>query len=627
MQNPLSIDQAVLHYVNHTRRHVFLTGKAGTGKTTLLREIVSLTHKPTVVVAPTGVAALNAGGVTIHSFFQLPPTTFLPEESARPAAVGFETPASLKRHFNFGRDKKLILQRMELLIIDEVSMLRPDLLDAIDEALRHVRKCPKPFGDVQVLFIGDLLQLPPVIKDQEWELLKEFYSGKYFFNSRVFRRAAPVYAALSKIHRQSDIQFITALNRLRDNGLTSNDVAYLNRYYVPGFSITNHPGYIVLTSLNARADAINQEALRNLKGQSYHFEAVISGNFPSHIYPTDLQLTLKFGAQVMFIKNDVSPTKKYYNGKIGIISAIDETRIRVYFPDEGSHVDVNKFTWEHIKYTADESGNILEEVLGTFSQYPLRLAYAITIHKSQGLTFEKAAIDLARVFMHGQAYVALSRLRTPEGLVLISPMRQSGLDADPDVLEFTHVNEAIDIQTDLPKGVEEYWQTLVDETLQFNNLVQDCTKQLRMVEIRTEGRRQQVADLKAKFDRLQILAEDVDLSALRAGSFSEQCLTVNSLCEFYFSIVDELVSELFVQLSIAGTSAKNKAWITRLKEIEGITSAKAIALFRLRNMARAYRDGNELTCKTIDTAFIKSYRNQKRSEIRPPERIKKEIEN
>ncbi|MEN9909985.1 MAG: hypothetical protein RLZZ540_3144, partial [Bacteroidota bacterium] len=440
MQTLSEAAQYTLQFINQTQRSVFLTGKAGTGKTTLLREIIETTHKNTVVVAPTGIAALNAGGVTIHSMFQLPFSGFIPSftaESQFSETVKFENKESLRRHFKMNGLKKAVIRNMELLVIDEVSMLRADLLDAMDYMMQTVRKKSTPFGGVQVLFIGDLLQLPPVIRDEEWRTLRNYYKGKFFFHSHVIQQSPPLYIELSKIFRQTDTSFISVLNNLRNNQITPEDVQVLNQYVKPNFDLKANKGYITLTTHNAKADAMNAQALEDLKGELITYKPEIIGDFPEKIYPVEHNLQLKVGAQIMFVKNDLAFEKNYFNGKMGIIKSLSSQEILVHFPEEHKTIEVERYEWQNIRYKVDPlTKEVEEEVLGTFVHYPIKLAWAITVHKSQGLTFDKAAIDVSQVFMPGQAYVALSRLRSLDGLVLLSPLRMNGISNDQDVMEY-----------------------------------------------------------------------------------------------------------------------------------------------------------------------------------------------
>lgn len=441
MQEKTDITELTKRFINQTNRSIFLTGKAGTGKTTLLKEIIRTTHKKAVIVAPTGIAALNAGGVTIHSFFQLPFSGFIPAFNVPPTVseqLKLETKDTLVKHFKFTGKRKAILQSVELLIIDEVSMLRADLLDAIDWTLRSIRRENLPFGGVQVLYIGDLLQLPPVIKNEEWNVLRNYYNGIFFFNANVVQEDPPLYIELKKVHRQSDADFIQILNHLRNNQITKDDVQILNQYVNPNFSSKENPGYVTLTTHNAKADSINQAALKELKGKSWFYEADITGEFPPHMHPIDVKTELKVGAQVMFIKNDLSFEKNYYNGKTGVIESLSTEEIFVRFPEENKTIEIERYEWQNIRYSLDDkTQEIKEEVLGTFVHYPIKLAWAITVHKSQGLTFDKAILDVSQVFAPGQAYVALSRLRSLEGLVLLNPIQLNGLENDRQVMSYT----------------------------------------------------------------------------------------------------------------------------------------------------------------------------------------------
>ena len=466
-----------LQFINQTQKSVFLTGKAGTGKTTLLREIIASTHKNTVVVAPTGIAALNAGGVTVHSMFQLPFGGFIPDATAAVLTddMRFETPNTLKRNFKISGQKKGVIQSMELLIIDEVSMLRGDLLDAIDCTLQTVRKKRLPFGGVQVLFIGDLLQLPPVVKDDEWRVLKKYYRGKFFFHSHVLQQNPPLYIELDKIFRQSDEKFIAVLNNLRNNVIELSDIEVLNKYYKPDFDLKTNKGFITLTTHNAKADSINSQSLIDLEGKQLVFKAEITKDFPEKIYPLDVDLKLKIGAQIMFIKNDLSSEKHYFNGKMAVVKSMNAKELMVHFPDENKTIEVEKYEWNNIKYTVNANNKeIEEEVLGTFVQYPIKLAWAITVHKSQGLTFDKAALDVSQVFMPGQAYVALSRLRSLDGLVLLTPFKMNGISNDQDVMEYANnkADETV-LKNSLAQETKHFVHQYLKNTFDWNELAQE----------------------------------------------------------------------------------------------------------------------------------------------------------
>lgn len=457
-------------FINQTNKSIFLTGKAGTGKTTLLKHIVASTHKRCVICAPTGIAALNAGGVTIHSLFQLPFGGFLPIHHPEPQFAGnikLETRDSIRKHFFFNGMRKKLLLSVELLIVDEVSMLRADILDAMDWALRNVRKNPEPFGGVQVLFIGDLLQLPPVVKQEEWNLLSAHYSSPFFFDAHCIRHIPPLFLELDKIYRQDDEVFIGLLNRLRNNRISPSDLETLQPYVNPSFKPGPEEQVITIVTHNAQADRMNQEALDRLKEKPVKYTAEIAGDFPRNLFPIDEELVLKVGAQIMFIKNDVSYEKNFFNGKMGIIESCSKEEIMVHFPEEKRSISVEKYEWENIKYELNPATNEIEgKTIGTFVHYPIKLAWAITVHKSQGLTFDRAVLDLGAVFAPGQAYVAFSRLRSLKGLTLLRPLSLNGLSNDSSVMNYTSNEKQRNAATD-------FQQSLQQETINYlrNRLV------------------------------------------------------------------------------------------------------------------------------------------------------------
>ncbi|WP_022666920.1 helix-turn-helix domain-containing protein [Desulfospira joergensenii] len=416
-------------FAEHTDRHVFLTGKAGTGKTTFLHRLKKESAKQMVVTAPTGVAAINAGGVTLHSFFQLPFGPFVPGSDA------FEN--KRQRMFRFSREKIRIIRSMDLLVIDEISMVRADLLDSIDAVLRRLRAKDSPFGGVQLLMIGDLHQLSPVAKPQEWQLLRQYYETVYFFSSQALDRTRLVTVELKHIYRQSEPRFIELLNKIRDNRLDSEAAQELNQRVKEDFIPEQGQGWITLTTHNKKADAINSDKLRAISGPEHPFEAEVSGDFPAQSFPAPESLALKSGAQVMFLRNDASPDKRFYNGKIGRITSLTDQSISILCPGDTEDIRVEPVEWENIKYTVNEENKeIEEEIIGKFRQFPLKLAWAITIHKSQGLTFDRAVIDARSAFAPGQVYVALSRCKTLEGMVLSSPLPDRGMGADDAIRGF-----------------------------------------------------------------------------------------------------------------------------------------------------------------------------------------------
>ena len=419
--------QFVEDLVLHTDAHIFLTGKAGTGKTTFLKSLPAKTHKRMVVVAPTGVAAINAGGQTIHSFFQLPFGPQLPDGANLATERRMETPSLQFQRIT--RTKLKIMRTLDLLIIDEISMVRADVLDAVDAVLRRARHSTKPFGGVQLLMIGDVHQLAPVAKPEEWELLAPYYKTVYFFGSHVLQKTDYLCVELDHIYRQHDNEFITLLNKVRDNQLDNECLQILNSRYIPDLKPSE--GYITLTTHNYQADDINNTRLSELNGKSLIFNAMIEGVFPQSLYPCKEDLELKIGAQVMFVKNDPNPEKAYYNGKIGKLTDYNENTGELTVTCGNEHIPVTPVRWQNLDYTLNESTQAIEEKeIGSFTQIPLRLAWAVTIHKSQGLTFDKLVVDARQAFAHGQVYVALSRCTSLEGLVLKTKLDAKTLVGD-----------------------------------------------------------------------------------------------------------------------------------------------------------------------------------------------------
>ena len=463
-----------VQFVNNTSQHIFLTGKAGTGKTTFLRYIKNNTHKKLAITAPTGIAAINAGGVTLHSFFQLPFGHFIPSnENVSMPNGNYFNKNTLVKQLRLPANKRRTIQELDLLIIDEVSMVRSDLLDAIDIILKHTRKVYHlPFGGVQMLFIGDLLQLPPVINDDSWRVLKNYYESPFFFDAQALKTNPPHYLELKKIYRQNDETFIRILNNLRNNKLLPEDFSILNKAYNKEFIPESIGEYITLTTHNSKAEEINQKELTKLIGTLFTYKAEISGDFNEKSIIAESTLNLKIGAQIMFIKNDKGDIKKFYNGKLGTIKDLKHDKICVEFPGSDEDVVVEQETWKNIRYTYNkDSDAIQEEELGTFIQYPLRLAWAITIHKSQGLTFKKAIIDAGDSFAPGQVYVALSRLTSLDGLVLHSKIQSSSINTDQQALAYSSTekdNEAL--SADLKAAQKNYLLGLLLEVFQLNTL-------------------------------------------------------------------------------------------------------------------------------------------------------------
>lgn len=452
------------HFIEDTGCHVFLTGKAGTGKTTFLKDLKTGSAKRMIVTAPTGVAAVNAGGVTLHSFFQLPFGPYIPGSDS--------FIQNKERLFRFSKEKKQIIRSLDLLVIDEISMVRADVLDAVDMVLRHHRRSSEAFGGVQLLLIGDLFQLPPVARPEDWELLRQYYQSVYFFSSHVLSQAELVTIELEKVYRQADVRFIEILNKIRANRLDADAAAALNQRVVKDIQSADDQGYITLTTHNKKADAINAAKLGALSGKPVALSADISGDFPAHNYPTFDFLTLKKNAQVMFLRNDMSPDKLYYNGKIGKVVSLSPDAVLVKCPDNDEPVLLEPVEWENIKYTIHpDTLEIKEEVLGTFRQFPLKPAWAVTIHKAQGLTFDKAVIDAGDAFAQGQVYVALSRCRSLEGLVLSTPLPSRGIPFDADISGFlSSCPSAGDLENRLNDNKIKFEQHLLTRCFDFGAL-------------------------------------------------------------------------------------------------------------------------------------------------------------
>lgn len=494
--------------ISQTGTNIFLTGKAGTGKTTFLRTLMKESPKRMIILAPTGIAAINAGGMTIHSFFQLPFAPYIPG-----AAFGGDA----KYRFRFGKEKLNIMRSIDLLVIDEISMVRADLLDAVDDVLRRFRRNSKPFGGIQLLLIGDIQQLPPVSTNNDWQLLSEYYDSPYFFSSHALRETSLCTIELKKVYRQSDAHFLALLNSIRENRCTSDDLAALNSRYKPDLCEGHDDGYIRLTTHNIQAQQINQRKLSELPSQSYKFKASIEGNFPEYSYPTDLELELRKGAQVMFVKNDISGMHRYANGTLGMVTSISQDGIEVVVNETGVKVKVEETEWANARYRLDEeTKEIVEEIEGTFKQYPLKLAWAITVHKSQGLTFDKAIIDVSSSFAHGQAYVALSRCRSLEGMILSSPISASAVISDKVIDSFTDAQrESVPTIEQCHAMQKAYFADLLKQLFGFRqmemllnhyirlideHLYNTYPKQLEMYKNESQRFRQSIVEISIKFE-------------------------------------------------------------------------------------------------------------------------------
>lgn len=450
------------HLVENTGANVFLTGKAGTGKTTFLRQLRLSSSKRMIVTAPTGVAAINAEGVTLHSFFQLSFGPYIPGQ-------GFLQKEN--RKYKFAKSKRRILASIDLLVIDEISMVRPDTLDAIDELMRRYRNNDRPFGGVQLLLIGDLRQLSPVVKIEEWEILKQHYNTPYFFESHALKQAGLETVELKRIYRQQDREFVDILNAVRDGKATRDVLMRLDSRYDPEFNPDDSLGYIRLTTHNFIANRINQDNMDRLPTKSFVFRAKVKGNFPASSFPADENLELKVGAQVMFIKNDQGSERRYYNGMLGRVIFLSDDKVTVAPLDGGEPIDASPAEWENTTYTIDADGKMQSVVDGTFTQLPLRAAWSITIHKSQGLTFEHAIIDAGHSFAPGQTYVALSRCRSLDGLVLNTRITPGAIIIDKTVNAFINHCEACRPDADRLDDLQAYYQrSIIQELFDFTPL-------------------------------------------------------------------------------------------------------------------------------------------------------------
>lgn len=554
------------HIVNQTRANLFLTGRAGTGKTTFLRRLRETSGKRMVVLAPTGVAAINAEGVTIHSFFQLDFSPFIPGR-------GFANKDA--KHFQMSKTKKRLITTLDLLVIDEVSMVRPDVMDAIDASLRRLRSNPAPFGGVQLLLIGDLRQLAPVVREDEWRQLAPYYASPYFFESKALKEAGFLTIELQTIYRQTDRTFIEILNAVRDGKADYRTLSLLNERAVPGFSSAEHEGYIHLTTHNYAANNVNNARLEALPSSETVFEAVISGDFPSSSYPADSALRLRPGAQVMFIKNDAGTERQYYNGLIGRVVEIEENVVKVMPHNGVQPISVSYVEWENSRYTMNElTGEITTEVVGSFKQIPLRLAWAITIHKSQGLTFDYAIIDAINSFAPGQTYVALSRCRTLEGLVLSHPLSPESIIIDSHVNAFVskYENERPDGQL-LTNLKNDYVRSVIAELFDFS------TARRGFVDFRNAMRQYVIPvheELSPRLEEeyMRMMKAIVDVAAKFSAIYLSQQIDAENLDETLVAKIKsgcayfaKEVSQILNFLTGLRIDLENKQYVNRLNNI------------------------------------------------------------
>lgn len=583
--------------IEYTSRSVFLTGKAGTGKTTFLNEFVKKTKKKHIVVAPTGIAAINAGGVTIHSMFGLPLRTFLPTTDRIDSSLANNI-VDLQQHFKYRKDKLKLLREVEVLIIDEVSMLRADVLDMMDFSLRFIRRNNQRFGGVQMLFIGDLYQLPPVVRDEH--VLKMFYNSPFFFDSLAIKDIPLLTIELTKVYRQTDQEFLEILNAIRDGDVANIDFNHLNERYDPGFEAGEEP-YVYLCSHNKMADDINQEKLKDIKVSPNTYEAKLFGEFKENQFPNEQFLELKIGAQVMFIRNDISGEKKYFNGKLGEISSLDENEIKVVLEGSEREITVKREVWEQKKYSLDTDKNIKEEVLGSFEQFPIKLAWAVTIHKSQGLTFDKVIIDAGKSFTAGQVYVALSRCRTLEGIVLKSKITPEVIFKDNRILKFQGETQANDdVESILNQEKYDYsirkvlrtvdCQWFLKEVEQWNNLsiVTKSIDRTKSSQLYLQLKRD-VLNLGKIFEKLErIIFQKVNLFIEKKEDWSEIESKSKGAVNFFFTEIRDKVfnplKEFYAEIKGAkGLKQYNEELKNWLEDIEEyLNSLKEVHLLETK---------------------------------------------
>jgi cytidylate kinase len=573
--------QLTAQFINSTSSHVFLTGKAGTGKTTFLRNLAKETHKNFVIVAPTGIAALNAQGVTIHSQFLFPFGSFIPErkpEGMFGQAARFYTQQTLAGRHPLNSPRKQVLRSIDLLIIDEVSMLRADILDAIDYRMRSVKgNFQRSFGGVQVLFIGDLFQLPPIVKDTEWNVLRSYYNSMHFFEAQAIKQDGLVYIELEKIFRQQDNTFISILNNLRNNIAKPEDISELNKYYKSEAEINQEKGVITLTTHNRKADAINDYQLNQLKTKTHTFKARVENDFPEHLFPAQERLELKVGTQIMFIKNDTSGENRFFNGKLAEIASINNGDIEVIMDGEKKPYKLQREEWPNKKYVVnDHTKELDEEVVGTFTQYPIKLAWAVTVHKSQGLTFDKAIIDVGQAFAPGQVYVALSRLRSLDGLILRTKINPSSLSSDAKVVHYVeHQPDKQKLPHILDAQRIVYVQRSLATTFDFSPLEKACSAILNSKKI----------NLDFELDHMNQVVRNIHAELMQQKSITEkfrnqlQRLLLNNNrpdlkerlskgSDYFLTFLKNLEDKVLYHAAEVEMFSKTKTYLTALDELD-----------------------------------------------------------
>ncbi len=594
-------------FINTTSNHIFLTGKAGTGKTTFLKNLGNLTYKRHIVVAPTGIAALNAGGVTIHSQFLLPPSNFIPDRvlpSHLSESGQYVNQDALARKHALTSARRQVLRSIDLLVIDEVSMLRADLLDAIDYRMKSVRgNFRQSFGGVQVLFIGDLFQLPPVVRNETWEVLNQYYKSPWFYEARALQGNPPVYIELDKIFRQHDPVFINLLNNLRNNAAGKEDIDALNVHYKTAEEIRNLSEAITLTTHNYKADEINQIELRNLASPSRFFEASIDKDFPESMYPVVPRLELKVGAQIMFVRND-SENKMYYNGKLATVVEINGEDVWVEMAESHVRYQLKRETWENKKYALDSGTQELqEELIGSFKQYPVKLAWAITVHKSQGLTFDKAIIDVGQAFADGQVYVALSRLRSLDGLVLRTRINPAVISTDRGVIAFAENNHRPEqLEEVMKSGQQEFIRQLIDRTFDFDVLQKDI-QYIQKDQKEEDPDALQEESMKPVLTQILKTLESERANTakfrwqlaelLRAQDISSLLERIRKGSAYYKELLSKNLKVLLLHLETVRRGKRVKTYVSRLEEIDQAMDKKRVEVDKVATIIEGILSGEE----------------------------------
>ncbi len=621
----LSEQELAKDFVQNTFVNIFVSGKAGTGKTTFLKSIQESTQKKMAVAAPTGVAAINAGGVTLHSLFQLPIGAFLPtKKHFSDIATNIN---SLFSNLKMGKAKLDLINELELLVIDEVSMLRCDTLDCIDIILKTIRKNQQEaFGGVQVLFIGDMFQLPPVIKDEEWNLLSQFYNTPFFFSAQVMQECHYIHIEFTEIFRQTDNHFIRLLNNVRNNEMEEEDFIKLNERFQPEV-VEELDNFITLTTHNWKADKINQSQLAKLDGDIFTFNGNLEGDFNEKALPTEMELNLKVGAQVMFVKNDIKPEKKYYNGKLAQITKITKDEIIVSFLDDNEEYTLEKAKWDNVRYEYNaEDDKIKEKIIGSFSQFPIRLAWAVTIHKSQGLTFDRAVIDAGQSFAAGQVYVALSRCRSLEGVFLLTKIASNAIKSDERIVAFTQdsVSKISKLVDELDFHKFEFAKAEIYKCFCWDKYL-EIIEDYRLFAI--EKKLPEKDQLLEKIGAIKVTVSEINTISFKFNKWLEQNFamdtqaTLNTLIKdkieksiIYFgqiiaqnilSVLDTIIDELKVKMNVKGfvkaTESVHKTFLTKLHEIEGF---RFLDEQLYKEASRYTRQFNESSCNKLDTKEV-----------------------